>query len=179
MKKPLTIAIATLVSGITVAAGLFGLGWLPAFLFTFGFVGGLVVWLLVDARPGFAAIRLPYYLSLGLFFLHKLEERYTDFFPALSEMTGAPMPSFYSWVSLVLLGSAALWLLIPILIKRGIDFGYYLAWTFFLSMGVTELAHFVFPFIKDGRFAYFPGMATVVFLAPLAWWGVARLRQSK
>ncbi|WP_206110744.1 hypothetical protein [Pannonibacter phragmitetus] len=58
---------------------------------------------------------------------------------------------------------------------RGYAFGHYLAWTFFVSMGVIELAHFVFPLFGGRSYGYFPGMATVVLLAPVAWWGIYRM----
>lgn len=66
--------------------------------------------------------------------------------------------------------SVGAWLLVPVLIKRGYEFGYYLAWTYFTAMGITELAHLIFPLIKGSAYGYFPGMASVVLLAPVAWW---------
>jgi hypothetical protein len=57
--------------------------------------------------------------------------------------------------------------------------GYYLAWTFFASLGITELAHFVLPLFSEQPYGYFPGMATVVLLAPSAWWGMVRLRSGR
>ncbi|WP_137761645.1 hypothetical protein [Pontibacter sp. SGAir0037] len=63
---------------------------------------------------------------------------------------------------------------IPFLHGRGYAFGYYLAWTFFAAMGITELAHFIFPFFTNGGDSYFPGMASVFVLAPFAWWGMYR-----
>ena len=49
------------------------------------------------------------------------------------------------------------------------------AWTLFASMGLTELAHFIMPLLANEPYGYFPGMASVVILAPLAWWGMWRL----
>lgn len=69
----------------------------------------------------------------------------------------------------------SIWLATPFLIKRGYDFGYYLGWTFFASTGVTELAHFGLPMLTNEPYGYFPGMASVFVLAPLAWWGMWRL----
>jgi hypothetical protein len=34
-------------------------------------------------------------------------------------------------------------------------------------MGITELAHFLPPFLTDEPYSYFPGMASVLFLVPL------------
>ncbi len=43
---------------------------------------------------------------------------------------------------------------------------------------MSELAHFVFPLMTGHAYGYFPGMATVFVLAPLALWGLWRLRRS-
>lgn len=67
------------------------------------------------------------------------------------------------------------WLAIPLLLRRGYELGRYLAWTFFASMGLTELAHFLTPVLANEPYGYFPGMASVVILAPLACWGMWRL----
>jgi len=37
---------------------------------------------------------------------------------------------------------------------------------FYTAMGITELAHFFFPFFSAEPYGYFPGMASVVILAP-------------
>jgi hypothetical protein len=46
-------------------------------------------------------------------------------------------------------------------------------------MGITELAHFVFPFFRAAPHGYFPGMLTVLALAPAAGWGVRKLATSR
>lgn len=107
--------------------------------------------------------------------IHKLEEKYTDFFSRLSEITGVPVPETNSVQVYLLYAFAGAWLLIPYLVKRKYSFGYYLAWTFFTAMGVTELAHFILPFFTDKPYSYFPGMASVILLVPAAWWGIYRL----
>lgn len=171
-----TIAAAFALSGSTLVLGYVLLGVVPMLLFSLGFVGGLAFWLLESSRPTFRALRAPYWLTLVLFVAHKLEERYLEFFPALSRLTGVPVPDTSSLLVYLLYAAAATWLAIPYLVNRHIEFGYYLAWTFFTSMGVIELAHFAFPLFTDAPYGYFPGMATVIPLAPSAWWGLARLR---
>lgn len=105
-----------------------------------------------------------------------MEERFSGFFDRLEEITGVATPAILSWdVILLVLLSVGAWLLAPIALERWPPVGRYLAWTFFASMGVTELAHFVFPLIVAGPYGYFPGMASVVLLAPAAWWGMARM----
>ncbi len=99
-----------------------------------------------------------------------------DFFPALSKITGVPMPDTSSPMVFALYALSGAWLLIPYLMKRGREFGWFLAWTFFTSMGVIELAHFAFPLFTGSPYGYFPGMATVVPLVPAAWWGLIRLK---
>ena len=169
------MALAIGLTSCVIALGYVMLGLLPMILFTFGFLGGLLVWLMSRANPDWRAIRLPFFLTLAAFVLHKLEERYLDFFPALSRITGVRPPETDSIFVYALYALAATWLLIPVLVPRRADFGYYLAWTFFVSMGVIELAHFVFPLLTGGDYGYFPGMASAVILAPLGWWGMWRL----
>ena len=174
-KKPLTIVLASILTLAILVLGYVLLGIWPTFLFAFGFVGGLVLWLAFQTDTPFASIKIPYFLTLGLFIVHKWEERYMDFFPELSKITGVPVPDTNSIGVYLLYAAAGAWLLIPLLVARGKEFGYYLAWTFFTSMGVIELAHFVFPFFTGMPYTYFPGMASVVVLAPAAWWGMYRL----
>ena len=99
------------------------------------------------------------------------------FFEAVStRITGAPIPEMSVGVAIGLLViPVGAWLAIPLLFRRGHEFGRYLAWTLFTSMGVTELAHFLMPILANEHYGYFPGMASVVILAPLAWWGMWRL----
>jgi hypothetical protein len=178
-KKPLTVLFALLFTLVVIILGYVMLGLLPMFLFAFGFLGGFILWLTIPSRVLFTNIKVPYFLTLGFFILHKFEERYMDFFPRLSEITGVPVPDTNSFLVYLLYAFAGAWLLVPYLVKRGYGFGYYLAWTFFTSMGVIELAHFVFPFIEGGTYGYFPGMLSVILLAPTAWWGMCRLVSKK
>ena len=177
-RQPLVITAACSFTVAVVAVGYALLGWLPAVLFALGYVGGLILWLTLPTNLPVAAIRGPYFLTLALFVLHKLEERYLGFFPALSRITGIAVPEADSILAMLLYSFAAAWLLIPWLVGRGSPFGYFLAWTFFVSMGVTELAHFAFPFLEEGPYRYFPGMATALGLVPAAWWGILRMLTS-
>lgn len=174
-KQTSTIVFAAVFTISVLVLGYVMLGLLPMFLFAFGFLGGFILWLVIPTNSSFASIKVPYFLTFGFFILHKIEEHYFDFFPALSKITGIPVPATDSWLVYLLYAFAGAWLLIPYLVGRGLPFGYYLAWTFFTAMGVTELAHFVFPFFTKDSYGYFPGMASVVGLAPLAWWGMYQL----
>lgn len=172
------VALAGVFTLAVVAIGYILLGWVPMALFAFGFIGGFALWLLLPSSASFRAIRAPYFLTLALFLAHKFEERHFGFFPALSKLTGVPPPQAGSPLATLLYAFAMAWLLIPFLMARRHPFGYFLAWTFFASMGITELAHFIFPFFTPRQFEYFPGIVTAVCLAPAAWWGMRELSRS-
>ena len=154
------------------------LGWIPALLFTPGFIGGFLLWILFPISAPFSQLKFPYFITLILYIFHKWEERHFDFFGELSKLTGVAVPSTNSLPVYLLYLFAAAWLLIPILVSRRYAFGYYLSWTFFTSMGVVELAHFGFPIFTGATYGYFPGMGSVILLAPAAWWGVWRMTRN-
>lgn len=177
-RNNILIILALLFSISVPLLGYVYLGPFYAALFATGYVGGFVLWLLMPTDVAWSALRVPYWLTLLAFLLlHKVEENRTAFFEVMSDkITGSPVPDVTVplILSLLILPIGA-WLAVPLLIKRGYEFGYFLAWTFFASMGITELAHFVLPVLTDDPYGYFPGMASVVVLAPLAWWGIWRL----
>jgi len=170
------VAIAIAHTLAIVALGYVLLGFVGMALFALGFVIGLAFWLAAPRGVSFPDIRLPYFLTLGFFVLHKIEEREMDFFPALSRLTGVATPQEGSPLALLLYVLAAAWLLVPILLRWRNPLGDYLAWTFFASMALVELAHFVFPLFEERPYGYFPGMASVVPLVPVAWWGLQRMK---
>ncbi|MEX3657336.1 hypothetical protein ACNQVK_04755 [Mycobacterium sp. 134] len=174
--------VSTVLTAAAFTAAILGLGYLAfglltMLVFTAGFVGGLLLWLLVPSRGSWADIKVPYWVALLLFALHRVEENRMGFFRFLAEVTGLPTPELSSPPLVLLLAlSVGAWLVVPVLMARGLRFGRYLAWTFFASMGVTELAHFlVFPWFSDVAWHYVPGMWTVIALAPVAWFGMWRL----
>lgn len=170
--------IALLFTAAVLALGYVAFGFWTAMIFTSGFLTGFILWLLIPARPGFHRIKVPFWLAFGLFMVHRVEEKTMGFFARLSEITHVLTPAIDSVpVILLVLFSVGAWLAVPILVPRGHAFGYYLAWTFFAAMGITELAHFIFPFFSGGPYTYFPGMASVLLLAPVAWWGMKRLSE--
>lgn len=181
-RAPIKSSVLAVVPAIIVSAAALGLGYvafgaLTTLVFTGGFVGGLLLWLVMPARGAWRDIKVPFWIALTLFVLHRVEEKQMGFFTFLSHVTRVPTPQVTSVpvIALVVLSVGA-WLLVPILMVRAHPFGRYLAWTFFASMGITELAHFVvFPWLNHTTVAYVPGMWTVLVLAPVAWWGMARL----
>lgn len=163
-----TVAILTV--------GYIAFGLVTDLIFASGFLTGFVIWLFSKQQPDSSELKVPYWLTLVIFIGHRVEEKVAGFFNALADITGVPTPEILSVpvIALVLVSVGA-WLLIPLLIKRKLTFGYYLLWTFFSAMGITELAHFVLPFFTGQPYGYFPGMISVIFLAPVAWWGIYRL----
>lgn len=85
-------------------------------------------------------------------------------------ITGDTVPELTPGITMRLLFvPITAWLAIPILMKRRKQFSYFLLWTLFVSMGVSKLVHFIFPFLTSESYGYFPEMASVIVLAPLAW----------
>lgn len=158
------------------------LGAIVAMVFASGYLGGFLLWICFSAQqPTFDVIRKPFWATWAAFiFLHKIEENRFKFFEVVSQITGVSVPEIGSLpLTMLLLLGVVPWLLIPYFFKRNHPLGTYFAWTFFASMGITELAHFVvFPFFVDGPYGYFPGMGSVVVLAPVAWWGMWKLSRN-
>ena len=173
-----TIIPALLFSLVIPMVGYAYLGALYAVLFLVGYLGGFLWWLAIPSNVSWTSLRVPFWTTMAAFlFLHKVEENRMAFFQVVSErITGGSVPEITVGLILgLLILPVGAWLLIPRLIKRGHEVGYFLAGTFFVSMGVTELAHFVLPVLTSEPYSYFPGMASVFVLAPLAWWGMWRL----
>lgn len=178
-KKSMKNVIAAFSFSILIpVVGYYYLGALYAGIFFIGYWGGFIIWMLVPSYAPWAKIKAPYWLTLLMFLLvHKPEENRMKFFEVVSaKITGASVPEMSIGLVIGLLAlPIGAWLVAPLLLKRKYDFGYYLAWTLFASMGISELAHFVFPFIIEGPYSYFPGMISVILLAPTAWWGMYRM----
>ncbi len=163
-----TLAILTL--------GYISFGFWTALIFTSGFLTGFILWILMPNEISFASIKIPFWFAFLFFLVHRIEEKVCGFFARLSEITGVATPEITSLpIILLVLTSVGAWLAVPYLVKRKYKFGYYLAWTFFSAMGITELAHFIFPFFTSHPYGYFPGMASVFILSPVAWWGMYEL----
>jgi hypothetical protein len=161
----------------TLMLGYIAFGLLTSLIFTAGFLGGFLLWLVLPDRGSWQQFRVPYWIVLFLFLAHRVEEKQFGFFTMLQSVTGVPTPDPLGpavLLLLLLLLSVGGWLLVPWLMRHHHPLGRYFAWTFLTSMGVTELAHWVvFPFLVG--FHYVPGMWSVVLLAPAAWWGMWRM----
>lgn len=178
---PTSIVIGSAVSAAALSLGYASFGIITTMIFAAGFIGGLFLWLALPSRGSWQDIKVPFWLALVLFAAHRVEENISGFFRKLSEITAEQTPSLTSpTLILLVLISVGCWLSIPVLMAKRYSIGSYFAWTFFASMGFTELAHIaVFPFFDSDPKLYFPGMASVIFLAPVAWWGMWRLSNGK
>lgn len=158
------------------AVGYLCFGIWPSVLFLIGYLSGFVMWLYLPTCATFKAIRPIYIIAFLLFIAHRAEEKIFGFFTELAAITKQPIPEVISWpvITLVLL-SVGGWIGGAYLYARGKAFGHYLLWTFFASLGITELAHFILPLYREAPYGYFPGMATVFLLAPVAWLGMYKL----
>lgn len=181
MEKHPSIIVSALIFSLAIPVfGYIYTGALIASLFLIGYLAGFLLWLYVPIKVPYASIRAPYWATLLIFlFLHKVEENVMKFFEVIGDkITGVPVPEVTPLLvlSLLILPIGA-WLMVPYLVGRGYDFGYYLAWTFFTSTGIIELAHFIFPLLTNEPYGYFPGMVTALPLAAAGWWGMWRLSQ--
>lgn len=179
MKKHIsTIIWAALFTIAVPLIGYISFGPWPSLLFLIGYLGGFILWMTLPTRLPFSLIKVIYWVTFGLFILHRVEERVSGFFAVLSDITGVAVPEILSFpIILLLIVLIGVWILGPRLYQRGYEFGHYLVWTFFASMGITELAHFVLPLFTQAPYGYFPGMVSVFFLAPVAWFAMWRLTQ--
>lgn len=168
---------ALAISTAAVLTGYWALGGLVAIIFAVGYYGGFLLWLTRPEPVPYAQIRWPFWLTLAAFLiLHKTEERVAGFFEAITWLSGRSVPVMTDPAVIAMLATGFVpWLLIPWLAGKDRALGTYLAWTFFASMGLSELAHFVLPLLLKQAYGYFPGMISVIVLAPLAWWGMWRM----
>jgi len=180
-KRMYTVLAALLFTVGLLTVGFFSFGAWTTFIFASGFLGGFIIWLFMPNNAPFRSFKLPYWLTFAAFILlHRVEEFVFKFQEQLSSITGNPVPDIKSPALIILvLAAVGGWLFIPYLTTKKYAFGYYLAWTFFAAMGITELAHFIFPLFWNKPYGYFPGMASVLVLAPLAWWGMWRLSKKE
>lgn len=180
-KSRANISAAAILTALVLFSSFLSLGFWTMVIISAGFVGGFFLWLGFKSKARYSDLKWPFIFTFIAFAIHRVEEKVSGFFERLSEITDVSTPEILSVpVILMVVTSVGSWVSIPYLLNRDSEFGRYLVWTFFTSMGLTELAHiFVFPFIVREPFSYFPGMVSVFVLSPLAWWGFLRLIKAK
>lgn len=175
MKTKRNVRIGFLLIWIIPVLGYLTIGMLPAFIFAVGFLGGYLCWLFVRRKPDWNTLRWPYIATMLLFSVHRVDEEISGFFDELTKFTGVEYPDSVTVAGVLIAVCSLIWLLSPLFVIRKRWYGYLGAWTVFFAMGVSELAHFAFPLFSPEPYGYFPGMMTVIPLAPAAWWGMWRL----
>jgi len=80
---------AFLFTAAILALGYIAFGFWTAFIFTFGFFGGFLIWIFTSHQVPFQKFKLAYWLTLGFFLLHRVEEKVMGFFAKLAAITGA------------------------------------------------------------------------------------------
>lgn len=169
-KKITNIIFGGILILIVFIAGYVSFGIWPALIFLPGYLGGFLLWFSSNSTPSFSSIKAPYLITFILYILHLMEENLFGFHDMLSQLTGITSPGFTVSIAILMILSIGIWLIAPLLIKNNYDIGYFFAWTFFGAMGITELAHFLFPLFTKS--IYNGGIITTIFLAPSAWWGM-------
>ena len=161
MKKKYNILLAGLFIIGFVSLAYSQLGKIPALVFAFASIGGLVLWLLTTYRTPIKTSKLiiPYLLTIVLFIVHVYEEYLMDFEVSMTDIFGFHMTE-KSFLSVAAFFGPIMWIVGAILIIRRTPIGFYFLSFFYVAMTMAELSHFVFPFIEDGTFHYVSGMYT-------------------
>lgn len=163
MKKTWYIILALSFTAFIMVVSFYLMGIVPMIVFSIFLIGGFIAWAKttyqVPINPN--KIIIPYLLSVIFFIIHVYEEYLTDFSGAISELSGFHIPE-KNFLLVAAFAAPILWLSGAVLLLKQNPFGYYLTWGFFIAMVYSELAHFVFPFVNDGKFEYFPGMYTAL-----------------
>lgn len=152
--------IACLIVGLA-ALGYVLMGPLPALIFSVFLIGGLIPWYFTSyGRPvNPDTIVVPYLLTVIFFIIHVAEEFFTDFWTEIGDLGGRDV-SLDQFLLVAAFIGPVLWLSGLILLYMRTEIGNYLTWAFLVAMTVSELSHFVFPFVSAGRFTYFSGLYT-------------------
>lgn len=113
-RSPKIVAGALLFTLAILTVGYLAFGLITDLIFASGFLTGFIIWLFVKAEPSFDQIKIPYWGTLLLFILHRVEEKMTNFFDKLAEITNVPTPDIASFevITLVIISVGA-WLAIP------------------------------------------------------------------
>lgn len=172
----MSFVVAVVTACLLFALGYVLLGPIAAAVFAVFLGGSLVTWRLTTygrpAEPG--PIVVPYLLAVILFVVHVGEEYFTDFWVVLGSLTGRDI-SQANFVIVAALVGPILWLLGLVLFYVRTEIGNWLVWAFVVAMTVSELVHFVFPFMAYGEFGYFSGLYTAALPLIPAWVVAVRL----
>lgn len=156
------------------------MGSVPAIIFAVFLIGALIPWRLTTyGRPADPdKIVIPYLLTVVFFIVHVIEEYQTQFWVAISELSGHHVPEENFLLVAAFIGPI-LWLTGLIFLYARTELGNYFTWAFLVAMTVSELAHFIFPLAAYGEMRYFSGLYTAVLpLFPAGWCIYQLIQQS-
>lgn len=166
-----SFAVAIGIAIVLIGIGYWLMGPVPALIFSVFLLGALIPWRLTTyGRPANPdKIVIPYLLTVVFFIVHVIEEYVTEFWAAISSLSGHHVSEGNFLFVAAFLGPI-LWLTGLIFLYARTELGNYFTWAFLVAMTVSELAHFVFPLVAYGEFRYFSGLYTALLpLVPAAW----------
>ncbi len=152
------------------------MGPVPLAVIGMAFVGGLALFVATLWRHPIdtTTILVPYLLTVLLFIGHVGEEYLTGFEQLVSRLGGTPV-SQRDFLLLAAFLAPMVWIGGAVMILLRWRFGDFFLCLFFFAMVVSELAHFVFPFLVDGTFHYESGMYSAALPLIPAAWGLRRM----
>ncbi len=162
MTKQLSYAgVGVIVIGFP-AIGMLAGGVVPAIVFFIASGGGFLLWITTTLKVQIdpQKVIVPYLLAVICFFIHVNEEYRNNFAVYITNWTGHHLTE-KNFLTVAAFVAPALWLSGAVLLLMRTHVGYYMLSFFVVTMTVSELAHFVFPFL-DGTHGYNPGMYTAV-----------------
>lgn len=145
----------------------------PTAIVSGSMLGGFAGWVATTwRRPAEPRLIVPIYLlTMGLFFVHVLEEYVFDFSGRIASTFALSWPEDDFVLTIMLLGPM-LWLGAAIGLARRDPFANFIAWFILFGMVLGEPAHLVFPVLEGGPYHYFPGMWTALLPMVTAVFGI-------
>jgi len=150
--------------------GYFTLGFAGT-LFSFAFVGGLIVWVLTTYRTPVDPQKFifPYLVSVILFLVLVYEEYLTHIEVLFSKLAGSPVTQT-DFLTIAAFAAPIVWLLGAALTVKRWPLGYFFASSFLIAMMIGMPTHLLFPFLENGTFHYASGMYTFIFPVVGGWY---------
>lgn len=163
MNRSLILLVVFIINIIFIGSAVLFLGKVPAIIFSTASIGGFILWMFTTYKTPVETkkIVIPYLLTVIFFIVHVYEEYITDFEVAMTQITGFHMLE-QNFLTIAAFAAPVLWLSGAILIIKKTALGYYFLCFFFVAMAISELSHFIFPFLEDGSFHYVSGMYTAI-----------------
>jgi hypothetical protein len=142
-----------------------------AALFSFSFIGGLVLWMATTYRTPIdpSKIIVPYLLTVIFFIVEVYEEYLTNIASIMTQMSGFQVLE-RDFLTVTAFLAPIVWITGALALLKRWHFGYFLASAFLFDMMFANVSHFAFPFLMDGTFHYVSGMYTAILPTVAAWY---------